>query len=111
MIIYKFTKKVVWKGINQHQCAKDLSVPQGNLSSCLHLKIKSVKGYIFRFVDQADVTWYRQGNRKKVQNMDTGEVFESSMEAGRKYNIAHRNIRKAANGERKQAGGYTWRLV
>lgn len=46
---------------------------------------------------------------KKVKCIETGEVFNSIAEAGKKYGTNH--ISGACRGERKTAGGYHWEYV
>ena len=48
---------------------------------------------------------------KKVLCVETGEIFESTMDAKRKTGISHSNISMACNGIRKTASGYHWRYV
>ena len=52
-----------------------------------------------------------KSNSKKVQCIETGEIFESTREAARKYNLQIRAVCCAANPKhnQKKAGGYTWR--
>lgn len=48
---------------------------------------------------------------KKVLCVETGEIFESTMDAYRKTGIFHNNISKACNGKYKTTGGYHWKYV
>lgn len=48
-------------------------------------------------------------NKTKVINLDTGEIFDSMREAGKKYNMKNPwNISLCCTGKRKTAGGYHW---
>lgn len=47
--IDKITKDVVWFGINQTECAKQLDLKQSHISSCLLGRRKSHGGYIFKY--------------------------------------------------------------
>ena len=51
----------------------------------------------------------RKANSKKVLCVETGEVFESTIDAHRKTGINQSNISNACNGKYKTAGGYHWR--
>lgn len=48
------------------------------------------------------------GKRKRVVNLDTGKVYESSVEASKETNCSPRHIREVCRGERKRTGGYHW---
>ena len=50
-------------------------------------------------------------NRKKVLCVETGEIFESMMDASRKTGICGGNISAVCLRGRKTAGGYHWRYV
>ena len=47
-------------------------------------------------------------NGTKVINLDTGEVFDTMIEAGEKYNIKYQGISRVCRGLRKTCGGYHW---
>lgn len=47
----------------------------------------------------------------KIRNIDTGEVFSSVKEAGKKYNVASTNICKVLKGKRKTCRGCRWEYV
>ena len=49
-----------------------------------------------------------QPRRRRVQNIDTGEVFDSIRRAAEACKGAHANIVKACTGERRTAYGYRW---
>ena len=46
---------------------------------------------------------------KKVQCVETGEIFESLSDAQRKTGVSNSNIGKVCNGSRMTAGGYHWK--
>lgn len=46
--------------------------------------------------------------RKKVINLDTGEVFDSIQDAADKYNLKHTHISRVCRGGRKTTGGFRW---
>lgn len=45
---------------------------------------------------------------EKVINLDTLEVFDSTGDAGEKYNISYKSIWRVCAGKRKTTGGYRW---
>lgn len=47
-------------------------------------------------------------NKRKIINLDTGEIFESVAEAGRKYNVASTNICRVLKGKMKTCKGCRW---
>lgn len=51
-------------------------------------------------------------NKRKVINLDTGEVFESVMEASKKTGLSsHSHISNCCRGRQKTAGGFHWAYV
>lgn len=48
---------------------------------------------------------------KPVLCVETGIVYETSIEAGNALCICHSSIRKCCSGKQKTAGGYTWKFV
>lgn len=51
------------------------------------------------------------GNRKKVMAVETGEVFESMVEAGKRYGLSHSMIQSVANKAHLRAAGLHWVTV
>lgn len=54
------------------------------------------------------ITKYEKNHFKKVICLDTNEIFFSTSEAARKYNIQRANITKCCKGERKKCGNLHW---
>ena len=48
---------------------------------------------------------------KKIQCIETGEIFKSAAEAGRKYKLSRTTIAHAATGYIKTAAGYHWKYL
>ena len=53
----------------------------------------------------------RTGNSKMIKCVETGIIYNSTMEASRFTKIHQGNINQSALGNRKSAGGYTWLFV
>lgn len=54
-------------------------------------------------INKASIAKYR-----KIKCEDTGEVFDSVMDACKKYNLHHTNIVACCNGRRHTCGGKKW---
>lgn len=50
-------------------------------------------------------------SKVKVQNIETGEVFNSVKEAAEKYKIAPTHISRVCRGKRKTSGGFHWQYI
>ena len=50
-------------------------------------------------------------SRKKVLNVETGETFDSAIEAGKKYNTVPSAIRQCCRGVSSMSKGFHWRYV
>jgi group I intron endonuclease len=105
------TNKIIWQGINQAACARELGLSQSNISHCLNNKRRTSKGFYFRYKDHA-FTPLRAVNLggKELQNIETGEIFRSSSVAADKYDLWARNIRRAAL-TGLTAGGFHWKYT
>lgn len=49
--------------------------------------------------------------KRRVRNIETGEVFDTIKEAAGKYNIIPTHITRVCRGKRKSTGGYHWEYV
>ena len=52
-----------------------------------------------------------KGHMKKVQCIETGEIFNSRNEAGLFYNVSPSGIGRAINGEQKTSANKHWRYI
>lgn len=87
------------------------------ISNVCNLKRKIAGGYHWSFlenyhdglleeiVSSSDKTSFK---KRKVICLETGEIFESSREASKKFNIDFRNLSCCLTGNSKTAGGYHW---
>lgn len=50
-------------------------------------------------------------HKRKVKNIETGEVFNSIKEAAEKYNILPTHITRVCKGKRAKTGGYHWEYI
>ena len=49
--------------------------------------------------------------KRKVRNVETGEIFDSIREAADKYNVLPTHITRVCRGRRNKTGGYHWEYV
>lgn len=95
------------------ECSKKLNISQGDIVRvCNHLH-GQIKGYHFMYLDEYEKSGYIEykpikntGKPKKVKCIETGRIFESAHDAGRKMNLNFRLISSVCNGKRKTTGGY-----
>lgn len=102
-------------------CAAYLEVSKGVLSENLNGKSKTCKGYHVCYKEKYnkdDNPWKgkapitnTQGYSKKVMCIDTGEVFNSTGEAGKIMGLLSTSIALVASGKRKSTGGYKFKYV
>lgn len=53
----------------------------------------------------------RKAQKKKILCVDTGVVYDSLLDAGKKTGIVFQNISKACKKQRPSAGGYSWEFI
>lgn len=109
LAVDKETNCIVGEYVSINQCSDVLKINQGDISRCLSGKRKYAKGYYFIEKDKYDglavpPTEHISHNSKQVRCINTGEIFRSMMEAGRKYNISSSDISRCVNGKRKTCG-------
>ena len=51
------------------------------------------------------------GHKKKIECIETGEIFNSLEEAAKAYHVSPSGIGRAANGEQKTSAGKHWRYI
>lgn len=51
------------------------------------------------------------GHKKKIECIETGEIFNSRNEAALAYNVSPSGISRAANGEQNTSAGKHWRYI
>lgn len=49
-----------------------------------------------------------EARRIRVKNLNTGEIFNSVIEASKYYNVNPSNITRCCKGDRKRCGGFEW---
>ena len=95
--------------------AAKYNLRESNISQCLKNPSRTSGGfhwcYLEDFGDNYIVPKQRQGAKKKVLNIDTGEVFDSIRDAARKYDICEQNIYRVCKNKSKTAGGYRWKYL
>lgn len=62
-------------------------------------------------VNQYAIEKMKEANSKKVQCIETGEIFNSASEAKRIKQIKGNHITECCKGERKTCGGFHWKFV
>lgn len=50
-------------------------------------------------------------SKKRVMNIETGEVFDSAIEAGERYGTVPSAIRQCCRGKSKSSNGYHWKYI
>lgn len=94
------------------EACKKYGLEHSNLYKACNNQINGTGGYSWAYYDD-----YIEGNFKikKVQqkqpiiNLDTLEIFETSVDAGNKYNVSRSNITYCCQGKRNKCGGYRWK--
>ena len=52
-----------------------------------------------------------QKNRKRIKNIETGDIYESVREASRVTGINYTSLKDCVAGKQNKAGGYRWEVV
>ena len=100
------------------EASRQTGVQSSNITYCCnnHPRYKHAGGYLWKFQNSDKKIIPIKENihstkRKTIIQIETGKSFPSAMEAERQTKINHRHISEVCNGQRKTAGGYTWRYA
>lgn len=96
------------------------SINSSNLTVCCQRKEVGKHGirmtcagyrwmYYDEYIEKGDLTKeLKRKHFKSVINLDTGEIFETIAEAGKKYSVDCSQIVKVCKGKGKTCGGFRW---
>lgn len=62
-------------------------------------------------MDARDVQKVKWKHREKILNVETGEIFDSAIEVGKKYITVPSAIRQCYRGVSSMSKGFHWRYV
>ena len=92
--------------------AKETGANASSISACCSGKQATAGGYRWSYFE---VNGHSIANRpaakgkvRKVKCVETGKVYESAAEAGRKTGVSAGGISACCRGSQKTAGGYRW---
>ena len=92
--------------------AKETGANASSISACCSGKQATAGGYRWSYFE---VNGHSIANRpaakgkvRKVKCIETGKVYESAAEAGRKTGVSAGGISACCRGSQKTAGGYRW---
>ena len=116
-------RKYGWENITTEIIAKNVSLDEANLLESYYIASYETqnhrKGYN---IADGGLSWnsrteevrkrimLSEKNRKRVECIETGEVFHSFGDAERKTGVDRFDISKCCAGKRKTAGKFHWRI-
>lgn len=106
--------------ILQHDINKVVNKPNRTICGKHWARINDYDKYMYKLSKYVISNFYKKNNKKmnkpkyfslkkKTLCVETGEIFESTVEAQNKYNCKH--ICQVCNKKRKTAGGYHWEYI
>ncbi len=105
-------RKAVYPSLTK--AAEKNGVSIGCVGLCVQKKLKSLKGFVYRYEEESYNGDWKGIKKSVVQYTPEGKkvaVFKSITEAGHKLNILPNSIIRVTKGRLKQAGGYVWRYT
>ena len=85
---------------------------RSSITSCCRGITKSAQGYRWEYVDREKSSRkvrQHQKSQKRILNIDTGQIYNSLLDAFEKTGI--HNIQTVCSGKREKAGGYHWKYL
>lgn len=82
-----------------------MGMPKTKICKLLKIDIKTLKKYNINLPNKTTKDYEYRG--KKVQCIETGEIFDSIAKANRKYNVT--TVRDAISGRQTTSAGYHWK--
>lgn len=110
--------KEIFKSIGEASRMKNIN--RFNLSSCCHKhKRGTINGYHWMFLNEFNSLEEpfkpierNEDKRKRIINLDTGEIFSSITEASKCYKLKSiSSISKVCSGKLETSGGYKWAFI
>jgi predicted nucleic acid-binding Zn-ribbon protein len=92
--------------------AEKYNCEKGGIVACCRGITKTSHGYRWQYLDRESSSrkiHQKQKTQKRVLNIDTGDIYETLVDAVEKTGIV--NIQAVCNGRREKAGGYRWRYL
>lgn len=108
--VVEFITGVVYQSAEEAARQLNILVPS-NITSCCKGKAKSANGYKFCYLSDYEKGNYENktiGKSKRIIDLNTGKVYESSVEAAKELGLSKVNIREVCRGIRKTVGGHTF---
>lgn len=106
--VVEFVSGVIYP--SAEEAARQLNIGKAcNITSCCRGKSKSANGYKFCYLSDYLTGNYKNqtvGKRKRIIDVDTKKVYESSVDAANELNLSKVNIREVCRGIRKSVGGH-----
>ena len=108
----------IFESINA--AAKNYVISAGEISSTCNGERNTAGRLHWKFLkdwlvadEETRARWLEKSphRRSKVHCIEMGEIFTSIREAARKYDIDHKNIRRACCKSTRTAGGFHWEFV
>lgn len=75
-----------------------------------HIK-ENHKGFIGHKHSDESKLRISNNQKKRIRNIETGEIFDGAIDASKKYNIKLQSITAVCRMERKTAGGFHWEYI
>ena len=93
------------------EAARYYNLDPSGIIKCCRGKLKSSGGKHFYYDGEDPSFSYTTYGAKPCECIETGEIYPSTSEAGRKNNIPQTSIAKVCNGTQKTAGNLHWRYL
>jgi hypothetical protein len=98
-----------------NQAAREMNLSSGSIRRVCKGLRKSHKDFFFSYFEEGKEYFMperaKNGLKKKVVNIDTGEIFNSLEEASKKYNLRRGSLSNHLNGNQYRAAGCYWRYA
>lgn len=108
--VVEFVTGVVYQSAEEAARQLNILVPS-NITSCCKGTAKSANGYRFCYLSDYEKGNYENqtiGKRKRIIDLNTNMVYESSVDAANELGLSKVNIREVCRGIRKTVGGHTF---
>lgn len=108
---------------SMHEAGKSIDIHETNISACCRLERHRCGNNMFAYYEKYlnDEEYRKIMDEKKdelikemskrILNVDTGEIFKNSKEAGEKYGVGAECIRRVCNGKVRTSCGYRWEYI
>lgn len=100
VVQYKMNGEKIKVWNSGREAAKELGLQESHINSCCNLARQTCGQYQWRYEEDEIEKLPELTQKRKVQCLETGEIFKTINHAAKHFNIAHQTVRRSVDGKK-----------